>query len=657
MAGGAAPGGGGGQGGGGPGILRQLFVRLGYMVDPTSERNFLTSLTRATVGATLLSETFEHAGKMVEGVISRMALGFEKLGYMSRYTNTSVQDIRAFSYAVSQLGGDHQAAMQSMNQFYKNIRDNRGYEGLLKAMGVRTRDAQGNLLGFIEMSKQVGDFLRRYPRDVARQYAMRLGIDDETFRLLREAPELLAKYEKQLKETQAALGVNNEQLKNQGTELATAWRRFMMVMEVVGDRIAQTFGPIITRVLNGISSWVTEHGPQIDYFWMRVGKGLEVVEEWAVKAYTAIKPVIDILTEKFKQWDEDGTIGFIITQITKGFEVLVRSIKSAYQWIKDFMAYFSTSGAAKILGWGDGGPAAALTNPSGANMGVGDGAYNGGGGWWDSAKGWIRNKFGGGGGGDSGGPVGAPPIKQLTQQGRIGNVNAIISELRQAGYKDNAIAAIIGSMQTESGFKPWAHNNIRGGHTGLWQWDRTRWPKVYNWIKAQNGDPYDARWQTKAWIQEHKARPGEPLYDHPRTARGGAILRGDPSIEEAIHGVRESERFGRGEEGGRGRNARSWLPYVQKPTTDTPSTATTAAATANVIGKYDFAGAGGRPAVPLGGNTTTNNNAVSNAVTQNNKTEITVMGGSDPAATGAEVAKQQNAVNDLSLRNAKGAIR
>lgn len=152
------------------------------------------------------------------------------------------------------------------------------------------------------------------------------------------------------------------------------------------------------------------------------------------------------------------------------------------------------------------------------------------------------------------------PVGKLA---RGANVKSIIGELKAAGYGDNAIAAVVGSMQTESSFNPRAANNQSGGHTGLWQWDRNRWPRIERWIKSQGGDPFDASWQTKAWIAEHNAKPGDAMYDHRRTQRGGEILRSNPSMEDAIHGVRESERFGPGEEGGRAANARKWLPHVQ----------------------------------------------------------------------------------------------
>ncbi|SDO60464.1 hypothetical protein SAMN05216360_12948 [Methylobacterium phyllostachyos] len=186
------------------------------------------------------------------------------------------------------------------------------------------------------------------------------------------------------------------------------------------------------------------------------------------------------------------------------------------------------------------------------------------GGAWEATKRFGRRLIGGGGedAGENGG-MRTRARRGLDKLAQSANVKAITGELRNAGYGDNAIAAVVGSMETESTFNPRAHNDVSGGHTGLWQWDRNRWPKIKRWIEAQGGNPYDAAWQTKAWVAEHNSKPGDAIYDHPRTERGGAILRNNPTIEDAIHGVRESERFGPGEEGGRARHAREWLPQIR----------------------------------------------------------------------------------------------
>ncbi len=160
----------------------------------------------------------------------------------------------------------------------------------------------------------------------------------------------------------------------------------------------------------------------------------------------------------------------------------------------------------------------------------------------------------GGQAGRGGGPA------ALRSEQQKANATAIADELRKAGAPDEGTASVLGSMQTESSFNPRAHNDVTGGHTGLWQWDARRWPKVRAWIEKQGGDPWDVRWQTRAYIAEGKAQPGDAIYDNGETSGGFQDVMGSKGdIRKAVHGVQRSERFGVGEEGGRAAHAVKWL--------------------------------------------------------------------------------------------------
>jgi hypothetical protein len=182
---------------------------------------------------------------------------------------------------------------------------------------------------------------------------------------------------------------------------------------------------------------------------------------------------------------------------------------------------------------------------------------------WGGANSPLGQLFGfgaGGSRGDEGGPIGTTRIGKAAMSA---NALAVMDEFKKAGLPHEGVAALMGSVQTESTFNPTAHNNIGGGHTGLLQWDRNRWPKIVNWIKSQNGDPLDARWQARAAIAEGNAKPGDPLWDSTRTQQGWNMLRQSAGqMGRAMTGIREIERYGVGEEGGRGANANAWLPKV-----------------------------------------------------------------------------------------------
>ncbi|KAL0572689.1 hypothetical protein ABG067_009251, partial [Albugo candida] len=102
------------------------------------------------------------------------------------------------------------------------------------------------------------------------------------------------------------------------------------------------------------------------------------------------------------------------------------------------------------------------------------------------------------------------------------------------------------------------------------------------------GDPYNATWQARAAVAEGKSKPGDPLYDHPRTERGWKALEGSAgNLDKAMSGIQDIERYGQGEEGKRGAYARDWLPHVNGSAKE-PATASNAPAQGTPVGVTDI---------------------------------------------------------------------
>ncbi|TNC10413.1 hypothetical protein FF100_22335 [Methylobacterium terricola] len=162
------------------------------------------------------------------------------------------------------------------------------------------------------------------------------------------------------------------------------------------------------------------------------------------------------------------------------------------------------------------------------------------------------------------------------------------------------------------------------------------------------------------------------MYDHRRTARGGAILRNNPSIDDAIHGVRESERFGPGEEGGRAAHARRWLPNLDsvgrlsngRPIGQATNLSDEQVVAADdghysrlsrALGKLDFTARHGADAGPLGVSNTDNSSSRTLNMPQN--ITVNVQGSGTAADTADATTRALTRFQEFSLRNAQGAVR
>lgn len=87
-------------------------------------------------------------------------------------------------------------------------------------------------------------------------------------------------------------------------------------------------------------------------------------------------------------------------------------------------------------------------------------------------------------------------------------VSKIANVLQEAGINHAGISGVLGWLSGETaGFDPYGHNDIKGGHTGLFQWDdKIRWPRYVNEYlpKHGGGDPYDRENQVKYWLWEQE---------------------------------------------------------------------------------------------------------------------------------------------------------
>ncbi len=531
------------------------------------------------------------------GYASHVAARLEAMAYASDRTRSSVQDLKVFSQAVSQLGGSAGGALSDLENFAARLRSNpQGYTAFLRSVGVEARDAQGNIRGAADLYKEFRQSVGQKPYEQQLLYMNEMGVSEETWRAT--DPRRLAAEEAAQRAKYARLGYDPDKAKDDAKELQHALRDMFDSINIIGEKTASKIFKDVGDNLKGFTTFIEQHGDQIAEILSKVAQLVLALSKALLELATSdkAKAFIDGLLASFGHVDEatgkwvantdkiKEALGLLaafvatvfVAKITGAFSDILKQLKPLLTLLAPVLAALgipilgTVAVGAALGGLGDpaksvngtGGRPDGQLNPGDELPGVGGGTPSAAGveGPWARAKRLGRAALGAlgiGGGGGGGRPLG--------KLARNENAQTIIGELRKAGYNDNAIAAVVGSMQTESTFNPRAANNVSGGHTGLWQWDSTRWPKIAKWIKDQGGDPYDARWQTRAWIAEHTAKPGDPIYDTRRTQRGGEILRNNPTLEDAIHGVRESERFGAGEEGGRANHARSWLPHVQAP--------------------------------------------------------------------------------------------
>ncbi|MCJ2071790.1 phage tail tip lysozyme, partial [Methylobacterium sp. J-030] len=510
-------------------------------------KEFIAGMSRVALAASAMATAVSYA-------VNRVTQSFDNLGFTSARTGASVQSLKSIGYAFSQVGGSSQQAIGAVEKFAAALRQNDGLKSYVASLGVdTTKDMADQLLDTV-------DALSKHPYQVGSREAGMLGISEEDYKLLTQYAAKVKEYRAEYDAMTKALGVNSEQAAAASQSFQRSLTRLQATSAALSDRLMTSLAPALEAIVARFNKFIADNPEVVNTILRTTADGIiwitdkiQAMVEWFASDHG--KMFID-------RWNDFADR---VAAIGHAFETVWAVLKKIDEWLHLSSIYSFIDKLGTLV----------LSGRFGLGGAIQDALGVGGGGSGDSSgarprddRRWYEKILPKGMGGrdaptaDAGDGMGARARRGLGRLARSVNVQAIVGELRQAGYGNNAIAAVVGSMETESTFNPRAANNQSGGHTGLWQWDRNRWPKIKNWIQSQGGDPYDAAWQTKAWIAEHNAKPGDPIYDHPRTARGGAILRDNPTIEDAIHGVRESERFGPREEGGRARHAREWLPQM-----------------------------------------------------------------------------------------------
>ncbi len=162
-------------------ILKSFLISLGYREDEASKRRFMEGLKKAEVAVAGLAAGLTAMATAAATAALKVAGAFEGLSYASQKAGATVQNLKGLSYAVSQLGGSYQAPLPPWRRSPKQMRTNPGYEGLVRSLGVATRQ-NGKLRETTDILADLGKVFGRQPYYQGYHYAQTLGIDEDTFR-------------------------------------------------------------------------------------------------------------------------------------------------------------------------------------------------------------------------------------------------------------------------------------------------------------------------------------------------------------------------------------------------------------------------------------------------------------------------------------------
>lgn len=287
--------------------IKDFLISLGFQVDPAGERRFLDSMAAATVKATMLGEAVMDAASAVVSGVARIADNLEQLYFASQRTNAAAENIQAFGFAARQMGVDAGAAQGAIESLARFIRNNPGGEGLLKNLGIHTRDANGHMRDTVDLMGDLGEKFAGMPYYRANAYAQALGIDEKTLMAMRQG---MGQFSAEYKDMLHRAGVDSQ-------EAAKSSHAFMVEVRSWGAAI----GVLVQKIIGQMT------GP--------MGDGLHRLRESFVKNFDWIAAVIG------------GVLG-IVGRIVGAIAALGARFGEVIHWVAQWFEHLTPAGKGLI---------------------------------------------------------------------------------------------------------------------------------------------------------------------------------------------------------------------------------------------------------------------------------------------------------------------
>lgn len=234
--------------------IKSFLVALGFKVDQNEERKMKLSFMGMELSAKSLGSALMAMSATAVIAVARTANSFEQLYYQSQRINASAQNIRGFEAAIAQMGGSAQEALGSLESISQKMRASPGYEGMLKGMGVATRDQNNQLRDRVEVMQDLAGKLQKMEYHKANAYGQALGIDEKTLMAMRD-PAFVGNFQKYA-ELRRKLGVDDEAAKS-GKDLAYEYRELTGTIKAIVESIIVNIGKALLPILKAVN-WVLQ---------------------------------------------------------------------------------------------------------------------------------------------------------------------------------------------------------------------------------------------------------------------------------------------------------------------------------------------------------------------------------------------------------------
>ena len=347
-------------------ILREFLVKLGYQVDAGSQRNMMDNIGAITVKTAVMAAEVEAAAASVVYAVHKIASQFEQLYYMSRRTADGVENINAFGYAITQMGGSIEGARSSLENLARFLRSSPGAASMLRGIGVDVVDATGKLRGMSQIMVDLATRLRQMPYYRAQAYASILGIDERTLQaMMNDVGNFSAEYHRMAQK----IGLDSDQAAEHFRFFEQRFRALSEVVKLIGTRIAADLAGPLGQQMEQLRQLILENSDDIVMALEAIARAIiwigSVIVRLSIRAVQAFKDIREYwksLPEDFRKGVETillvaAAFAFLNSTISASpIGILLRLTGLLLLLYDDYKTWKETGGKGALIDWDKWGP-------------------------------------------------------------------------------------------------------------------------------------------------------------------------------------------------------------------------------------------------------------------------------------------------------------
>lgn len=300
--------------------IKEFLVSLGFDLDTNSQRRFTDGIKTADLSVLKISLSLTAFTASLLGATK----GLERLYFAANRTQASVTGIKSLQYAVANLGGSADEALSSIEGIARFIRTNPGGEGFLGALGVGTRDGNGQLRDTAAILQDLGKQFAQMPYYQAAKRASLLGIDEKTLQALIAG---IGQFSDEYKKMAADVGFNADNAAKASHDFMVQVRGLWGELGILSDKFFSTFAETLTPVIEQARKKIEANAGLIGDWINRIVNVLGVL---AKIVGTVVTRSIEIFDKLYAQFEKLSPETKQLTEIVLGLYGAFRLLNIAF---------------------------------------------------------------------------------------------------------------------------------------------------------------------------------------------------------------------------------------------------------------------------------------------------------------------------------------